>query len=74
MLIGECSDEAVEDEGFCPFLVVTLVRKYPQTEDMRVHQPLVRKAVQTRLKINKYYMIFIYIAISLQHTPFFACF
>ncbi len=40
-VIGECSEEDVEDEGFCPFLVVTLIRKYPQAEGVKVHQPLV---------------------------------
>ncbi len=39
MLIGKCSEEALEDEGFCPFLVVTLVRKYPQAEGMKINQP-----------------------------------
>ncbi len=39
MLIGEYSEEGVEDEGFCPFLVVTLIRKYPQAEGMKVHKP-----------------------------------
>ncbi len=41
MLIGEFLDEDVEDESFCPFLVVTLVRKYPQANGMKVHQPIV---------------------------------
>ncbi len=39
MLIGECLEEGIEDEGFCPFLVVTLTRKYPQAEGMKVHKP-----------------------------------
>ncbi len=39
MLIGECSEEGIEDEGFCPFLVVTLIRKYPQTEAMKLNNP-----------------------------------
>ncbi len=39
MLIGECSEESIEDEGFCPFLVVTLIRKYPQEAGMKVHKP-----------------------------------
>ena len=39
MLIGECSEEGVEDEGFCPFFVVTLIRKYPQAEGVKVHKP-----------------------------------
>ncbi len=39
MLIGECSEEGIEDEGFCPFPVVTLIRKYPQAEGMKVHEP-----------------------------------
>ncbi len=39
MLIGECSEEGVEDEGLCPFLVVTLVRKYPQVEGVKVIKP-----------------------------------
>ncbi len=39
MLIGECSEEGVEDEGFCPFLIVTLIRKYPQVEGVKVIKP-----------------------------------
>ncbi len=41
MLIGECSEEGIEDEGFCPFLVVTLVRKYPQANGMKTHKTTV---------------------------------
>ncbi len=29
VFIGECSEEGIEDEGFCPFLVVTLIRNNP---------------------------------------------
>ncbi len=36
MLIGECCEGGIEDEGFCPFLVV---RKYPQAEGVKIHQP-----------------------------------
>ncbi len=39
MLIGQCSEEGIEDEGFSLFLIVTLVRKYPQAEGMKVNQP-----------------------------------
>ncbi len=39
MLIGECSEEVIEDEGFCPILVVALVKKYPQGEGVKIHQP-----------------------------------
>ncbi len=39
MLIGECSEECMEVEGFCPFLVVTLIRKYSQAEGVKVHNP-----------------------------------
>ncbi len=39
MLLGECSEEGVEDEGFCPYLVLTLIRKYPQAEGVKVHKP-----------------------------------
>ncbi len=39
MSIGECSEEGIEDEGFYPFLVVTLIRKYPQAEVVKVHKP-----------------------------------
>ncbi len=30
ILIGECSEEGIEDEDFYPFLDVTQVREYPQ--------------------------------------------
>ncbi len=39
MSILEYSNENVEYEGFCPFLVVKLVRKYPQAEGVKVHKP-----------------------------------
>ncbi len=39
MLIGKCSEEGIEDEGFSPFLVVTMIRKYPQVEGMKVIKP-----------------------------------
>ncbi len=39
MLIGECADEGVEDEGFCSFLVVTLIQNYPQAEGMKLYRP-----------------------------------
>ncbi len=39
MLIGKCSEEIIEDEGFCPILVVALVRKSPQGEGVKIHQP-----------------------------------
>ncbi len=39
MLIEECSKKGVEDKGFCPYLVVTLIRKYPQAEGVKVHKP-----------------------------------
>ncbi len=41
MLIGECSEEGVEDEDFCPFLFVILVSKYPHAEGVKIHQPLI---------------------------------
>lgn len=41
MLVEECSDEDFEDEVFRPFLVVTLIQKYPQAESAKVHQPSV---------------------------------
>ncbi len=41
MLIGECLEEGIEDEGFCQLLVVALIRKYPQAEGMKIHQPAV---------------------------------
>ncbi len=40
MLIGECFEEDVEDEFFCPFFVVTLIRKYSQAEGVKVHSLL----------------------------------
>ncbi len=46
MLIGEYSEEGVEDEGFCPFLVVTLIREYPQVEGAKVHKPPVDSLVE----------------------------
>ncbi len=58
MLIGEFSDEDIEDKGFCPFFVVTLVRKYPQVEGVKVHQPCY---------IN---IIILFVAISLWHKTF----
>ncbi len=39
MLIGECFEEGIEDEGFCLNLVITLIRKYPQSEGMKVSKP-----------------------------------
>ncbi len=39
MLLGECSEKGVEDKGFCPFIVVTLIRKRPQAKGMKVHKP-----------------------------------
>ncbi len=50
MLIGECPKEGIEDEGFCPFLVVTLIRKYPQEAGVKVHKPL--KAVLKKCSMN----------------------
>ncbi len=41
MIIWGGSEEGIEDEGFCPFLVVTLIKKYPQAEGMKVHKPTV---------------------------------
>ncbi len=37
MLMGEHSEDDIL-EGFCPFLVVTLIRKYPRAHGMKVHQ------------------------------------
>ncbi len=39
ILIGECSEEGIGDEGFCLFLVVKLIRKYPQAGGMKEHKP-----------------------------------
>ncbi len=39
LLIGQCSEEGIEDEGFCLFLIVTLVRKYHKAKGMKVNQP-----------------------------------
>ncbi len=39
MLIGECCEKGIEDEGFSPFLIVTLVRKFLQAEGVKVHHP-----------------------------------
>ncbi len=50
MLIGECSEEGIEDEDFCPFLVVTLVRKYPPAEGMKIHQPPVGSLEEKQYK------------------------
>ncbi len=50
MLTRECSDEDVEDEGFCPYLVVTKIQKYPQAEGMKVHQPLVGSLEEKQYK------------------------
>ncbi len=52
VLIGEFSEKDVEDEGFCPFLVVALVRKHPQAEDMKVHQPPVSSLEEKQYKPN----------------------
>ncbi len=41
MIIEEWSEEDVEDEGFSLFLVLTLIRKYPQATGVKVHQPFV---------------------------------
>ncbi len=39
MIIGECAEDGVEDEGFCLCLVVTLIQKYSQVEGVKVHKP-----------------------------------
>ncbi len=39
MLIGECLEEGVEDQGYYVYLVVTLIRKYPQAEGVKVCKP-----------------------------------
>ncbi len=38
-LIGICADEDVEDEPFCPFFVVTMIREFQQSEGIKVHKP-----------------------------------
>ncbi len=52
MLIGECLEEGIEDEGFCPFLVVTLIRKNPQAEGMKVHKPPVGSLAEMQYEPN----------------------
>ncbi len=37
--IGECYEDGIEDEGFCQYLFVTLIRKYPQVTGVKMHQP-----------------------------------
>ncbi len=57
MLIGEYSEEGIEDEGFCPFLVVTLIKKYPQAEGMKVHKPAVGSLEEMQYEPNKSIML-----------------
>ncbi len=37
--MGECANECVEDECFCPFLVVSFIQNNPQAEGVKVHKP-----------------------------------
>ncbi len=38
-LIGICADKYVEDEQFCPFVVVTMICEFQQSEGIKVHMP-----------------------------------
>ncbi len=50
MLIGECSEEGIGDEGVCPYLVITLVRKHPKAESMKTQQPSVDSLEEEKYK------------------------
>ncbi len=51
MLIGECSDEDVDVEGFYQFLVVAMIRNYPQAEGIKVHKPSVGSLEEQQYKL-----------------------
>ncbi len=54
-LIGICADEDVEDEPFCPFVVVTMICKFHQSEGIKVHTPppgSLKKDSMIQMKIN----------------------
>ncbi len=42
MIIGEFTNEGVEDEGIYPFLVFTLVQNYPHADGVNEHKPRIQ--------------------------------
>ncbi len=67
MLIGDCLEEGVDDEGFCQFLVVTLIRKCPQAEGVKVHKLAVGNLEE------KYYNFLSLHHFNIQHLSLVCC-